>query len=305
MKLSGIISVGLGIAVSWLPASAEVLIYDDPVLVSEIDVGRMPEISGDGLELFFARGDEVQLDPSDIWRTGRFSREASFATPTLVSEVNTPSYNETSPRLSPDELTLYFSTNRFNGWWYLGDMAKAVRSAKGSPFSGISAIGPLNDLLKGEEMGGVTEDGLQGVMARHPDLPLSSRFQIYSFWRPSVSSDWSSPQNTYVENLRETDSHNRSPWLSREGTMIVFAREVPGRHYDIFYATRPDTSSWFGVPIPLNSINTELSDAGPSLTDDLRIIFFHSNRQDGVTERIYSAELIELSAVGSDWQAYR
>jgi hypothetical protein len=306
MSRSALFSFGLYVSAISASALAEVLTFSDPELVEEVDVGEMPEVSEDGLELFFVRGTSpTDPEPMEIWRTERTSRDELFVTPSRVTQINTTEYYEIAPRLSPDELTLYFTTNRFHGWTYLGDIAKADRASRGAPFSGASAVDSLNNQLTGEEIGGITEDGLHGVMARHPNLPLTANFQLYSFSRPDVGSVWSGPQDLYMENLRDPDVEVRTPWLSRDGKLLVFAKTVPARHFDLYYAVRPDVTSPFGVPIPLDSLNTTDTEASPSLTDDLQIIFFHSTRQDGDTERVYAAELIPPSSVRSGWEVYR
>jgi hypothetical protein len=66
-------------------------------------MGAQPFVLPDGSALYFS-------SPGDLYRAAR-GASGQFQAPVMVSTVNTPSL-EYTPALTPDELTLYFASNR-------------------------------------------------------------------------------------------------------------------------------------------------------------------------------------------------
>ena len=79
--------------------------------VNSYDGEWMPDISDDGLTLFYSR-----YNVTELWMARRATIYDDFDNPVkLPSQINIPSYINASPTLSSDGLTLYFGSNRPGG----------------------------------------------------------------------------------------------------------------------------------------------------------------------------------------------
>lgn len=77
-----------------------------------------PEISPNGLELYFQR------DYTDIYRSTRASTNDAWGVPVrLEANINVRGFHSTSPRLTPDGLTMFFSTDAHASQWEMNIFA--------------------------------------------------------------------------------------------------------------------------------------------------------------------------------------
>jgi WD40-like Beta Propeller Repeat len=114
-----------------------------------------PFLRDDGQVLYFA-SDRVPENSTDIYRAS--SNGSTFHKPVEVSELNT-SFSERSPVVSPDDLTIYFASDRTDGH-ALGqqDIWVATRASPSGPFSTPVNVSELNSPLL-EVPNFVTHDG--------------------------------------------------------------------------------------------------------------------------------------------------
>jgi hypothetical protein len=117
-----------------------------------------PFLRADGLELWFFSGRPGSVGGSlDLWRaTGS---GVSFASPVAVTELNT-SFNETGSWLTPDALTVYWTTNRTDGNAKgQGDIWRAHRATASSAFAGLVDLpDPLINTAADESLGSLSND---------------------------------------------------------------------------------------------------------------------------------------------------
>ena len=99
-----------------------------------------PAISGDGLEIFFLSDRAGGVGAQDIWTATRNDVSASFGPPRNLVEVNSTAADR-APFLSPDGLSLYFSSSR-SGSQSL-DVYVATRIAPALPFAPPMRIGVI------------------------------------------------------------------------------------------------------------------------------------------------------------------
>jgi len=84
-----------------------------PVINSTTASDQRASIRYDGLEMFFYSNRD---GTNDIWVTTRVSVNDAWSTPVKLGEqINTSSANEIAPHISPDALTLFFSSDRPDG----------------------------------------------------------------------------------------------------------------------------------------------------------------------------------------------
>ena len=86
----------------------------DPPVNTEFREG-FPTLSSDSLTLLFYSNRPNGQGDSDLWMSTRKSVDDPFGNPVNLGPVVNTSNWEGSPELSPDCLTLYFSSNRPNG----------------------------------------------------------------------------------------------------------------------------------------------------------------------------------------------
>lgn len=81
----------------------------------------------------------------------------SFAAPNALTELNNPLYDSTYPVVTPDELTIYFESNRTGGSG-VSDIWKAQRASTVEPFTNIEPVTELNTAY-GDFPSWVSENG--------------------------------------------------------------------------------------------------------------------------------------------------
>jgi hypothetical protein len=77
--------------------------------------------------------------------------------------------------------------------------------------------------------------------------------------------------------------------LTPDELTIVFAHGTAAPNYDLYLATRTNTTDPFGAPTLLASVNSVYSDDSPSLSPDQLALFFDSTRTSGMVH-IYSSQ---------------
>lgn len=98
-----------------------------------------PWISPDGLRMYFDKGGTGMRD---IYFTTRTTVLDTFSTPVPVSELNTTSY-ERYPRLTQDELTIFFASDRPGGFGQ-SDVYVATRNSPSEPFGPPQNVASVN-----------------------------------------------------------------------------------------------------------------------------------------------------------------
>ena len=173
--------------------------------------------------------------------------------------------HDVTPRLSHDELTLYFSSNRSGSF----DIYSATRRHRTDPFSMPmllpNLVGGLNQAPT------VTADGLTMYFE-------SYRTQVYALQkstRPDLASDWSGPTQVYSISAPDADLGDGGPSVSPDGKVLYFHSERSG-NLDIF---RTELSgAGFGAAFPVAGISTTFDETRPVFSEDELTLFYASNR---------------------------
>jgi Tol biopolymer transport system component len=100
-------------------------------LVNTPDEERMPWISADGLEIYFAR--IGNSDTANLYVSKRATITDTWSEPVNLSVLNTAS-SESEPSLSADGLTMFFTSTRPGGFGE-GDLYVSTRETKDSEWS--------------------------------------------------------------------------------------------------------------------------------------------------------------------------
>lgn len=205
----------------------------------------------------------------------------ALAAPTLVAGLGSLAVDR-DPFLTPDELTIYFSTER--NVVTSGDVYTATRTSLTAPFSVPLRDGDLSSMGYDSRFT-MTANQLIGVVASSRtggegdnDLWISTRAntsdKFANFDRSTMG------LSNINSNASELD-----PEISADGLRIYLAIDNPQR---IVVAERSNLGSTFGNSKQIAELFSNKSDADPSLSPDERIIVFASARDNGNTDLFYA-----------------
>ncbi len=240
------------------------------VLVTGIaGVAADPEISFDGLELYYRRGEaEAQ---TDIMVVRRMSEGQPWSSPVPVSAINS-NEGELDPRLSSDGLTIYFSrgdvessdvhTSRRNSTNDLADSWVVPRRIAELAGGGAN----FSFAVSGDERSAVF------TSTRAGDVDLFRATNNAAMWLDIEP----------LDELNESDSFDGSSELSADGLTLYFDSDRSGQRL-IYVATRASVMTEFSAPVRLDGIGIA-EDA--SISADANTIYFSSER-DG-RRRLYN-----------------
>jgi Tol biopolymer transport system component len=141
---------GLGGRDIWM-AEGGVNGFAAAVNVSEINsdgLEHLPSMTADGLVVFFG-SDRATPGSEDIFTAVREGTDMPFGEPTLVEELNSDDY-DSSPAITPDGLTLYFTSTR-EAVDVTTDIFVATRASRGDPFGEPAVVEELNSLDSDED----------------------------------------------------------------------------------------------------------------------------------------------------------
>jgi hypothetical protein len=194
--------------------------FDPPVHLAEISSeaeDRGPNISTDGLTIYFNSDREGGQGSYDIWRATRPDLGSPFGEPENVEELNLDAWDGV-PHLTADGLTIYFASNRI----WIGSMGAldiwvATRPDLDSPFGSPRNVVELNSTGT-DASPSLTADGL--TIYFHSDRPGGAGdMDLWVATRPDTSSPFGTP-----ENLAELNTSSRD-WdadIAADGSTLYF-----------------------------------------------------------------------------------
>jgi Tol biopolymer transport system component len=242
-----------------------------------------PSISSDGLTLYFSDA-PWNLAPGgyggiDIWIATRSALDQPWDTVSNPGEIlNTP-FNEGTPYLSADGLSLFFSSDRPDGQGG-NDLWFSTRPSLDADWSEPENLGPNINSDQSELFPCISQDGLE-LYFYSSDQPEG----IGDLWvsrRSDTSEPWGAPENL-GPNVNSTKDDGW-PCVLADGLTLIFNsnRAVSPEDYDIYMSRRATADEVWGESINFGSpLNSSFNDGGPSISSDGRWLFFHSTRPGG------------------------
>lgn len=187
-----------------------------------------PALSADGLSLYFFSERAGGAGGRDLYLATRSSTSAQFDTVRALVALNTPE-REHLPRVSADELTLHFVSNRSGDT----EIWRATRASRTADFEAPQLVPELNS---DSEDGAVTlsPDGLEAILSSNRAGTLGGR-DLYRATRGSSSEPFSTP-----EPLTELNSavNDYDPTLSFDGTELYFVSNRNGSNSEVYRSRR-------------------------------------------------------------------
>jgi hypothetical protein len=192
--------------------------WGTPVAVAELNTAgteTTPEVSYDGLTIFFASNRAPLLGALDIWVSTRAARGAPWGTPVRVDELSTAS-REAAPA-SSDKLVMVFESNR-NG---NNDTFLAQRATTAMPFGTPQPVAAINT---------AASDGNPMLSANGLELYFNSNRsgdnQIYLSQRASTSDPFPAP--VAIAELAAPTFDDQDVWISEDGRTMYFSSNRDG-----------------------------------------------------------------------------
>ena len=253
-------------------------------LVNKASHDEVPSISADGLTLYFNSNRSGGSGTFDIWMTARPTTSDPWGEPVnLGATVNGPDWDQ-APCISPDGLTLYFTSTRSGGWdWDLWVTTRATTDGLwGTPVN----LGPIVNSTMAEFGTTILPDGLSLIFASERAGGLGGD-DLYMTSRASIADSWGAPVN--LGSTVNSPANEGGPSISADGRILFFSGYAYGPYRpggygraDIWVTTRATISDTWGTPVNLGPpINTSHFDFFPNISADGSTLFFMSDRPGG------------------------
>lgn len=184
-----------------------------------------PELSLDGLSLYFFSQRFGGAGTRDLYVARRASTASQFGNVTALASLNSPQRDD-RPWLSPDELTLYFSSQRAS---IADDLWRATRDARTDAFGAPTSVAELNSA--GNDAGAMlTPDGKLILFASDRAGGVGG-MDIYRATRASTSVAFSTPE--LVSEL-SSGADDFDVQLTADGQEVFFASNRNGADYRLW-----------------------------------------------------------------------
>ena len=261
-----------------------------------------PSISPDGLELYFHSPDlSGGYGNGDLWMSRRTTTDDPWETPTNVGRVvNSPSY-EYNPVISSDGLSLYFMSSRSGGYG-LGDIWVSTRLTLNDPWEEPVNLGSTINSSSSETRVALPADGLELYFDASERPGGYGDSDLWTTKRATREDAWSTPVALPIP--LNTAEYDGQPAISADGLLLLFrSKRSGGIGANDMWMTKLSTrdNAW-GTPVNLGSaVNSTVSEAGPSISADGKVLYFHSARPGGFgSHDIYSAPIIPIVDLNGD-----
>jgi hypothetical protein len=238
-----------------------------------------PTLTGDMLEIYFATLRPGGPGMDDIWFSTRDDVEGPWNPPEPALGLNTPLRDHT-PELSLDGLTMMLASTRDT--FADEDVYMATRPTRDSPWEEPVRVDEMSTPVR-DVCPFVTADGLETYGCMGAGLIL----EIVRFERGALGDPWSGA--VPVEQLSSAGL-DCGAWVDATKTTIAFFSDRPGMGgTDLWVATRRDVDEPFGMPVPLEGLDSPWLDDDPWMAQDGSVVYFASDRPGTQPQDIYVA----------------
>lgn len=248
-----------------------------PVVNSEF-IDNSPELSRDGLSLYFGSNRPGGVGSVDLWVTRRACTDETDASCAWGPPVNLgPTINTTridgGPHLSRDGHWLFLISDRPGGFGS-NDIWLSYRADVNDDLAWQAPVNigaPINtaELEAGPNLRGMEFYFHRGPAAGNTDIYVS-RVIDGTFRGPVL-----------VEELSAAGSFEQRPSTRWDGREMILSSDRAGGIglQDIWTSTRPGNGLPWTTPVNLGpTINTPFQEQTPTITDDGTMLLFSSNR---------------------------
>jgi Tol biopolymer transport system component len=257
-------------------------------------------ISSDGLELFFASDRPGGLGDRDVYVTTRPTLDDPWGEPVNLGQTINTSGREASPRLSVDDLSLLFQSNRPGGSGGT-DLHIATRLTKEDAWGIPVNLGPMVNSSANDAGASISADGLE-LYFHSPRPGGFGGPDLYVATRPTIHDEWGESLN--LGSTVNSTANDYAPNISLDGLTLHFhSTRSGGQGFgDIWMARRVTADGEWSEPVNLGPIvNSSSTEAAPAFSADGSILYFHSNRPGGLGGYdLWQASVIPIVDLNND-----
>jgi Tol biopolymer transport system component len=241
-----------------------------------------PEISADGLKLYFNSNRTGGYGKGDIWVTSRATIEDNWEIPVNLGPTVNSSSDDFAPDVSPDGLILHFASDRPGGYGSY-DLWVTSRTMLDDDWGAPVNMGSNINSSAMDGCPAISDDGLELYFwSNRPGGSGST--DLWKATRETTEDDWSMPVN--LGPLLNSVALDFCPHISADGLSLFFASSRSGGYGgfygDIWMSRRPTTNDSWRTPVNLGPlINSSASEGGPALSADGSTFYFSSEMPGG------------------------
>lgn len=239
-----------------------------------------PSITADGLSLFFNSQRSGGYGHYDVYVTTRGSTSDPWGEPVNLGPTVNTSALDGNTMISPDGLTLHFTSNRpggHGGW----DIYVTTRATTNDDWSTPVNLGSPVNTSDSDGDALVSANGLLLFFDSNRSGGYGSN-DIYVSTRNSTDDSWGEPAN--LGSTVNSSALDASPNISADGLTLIFMSNRPGGSgaFDLWMTTRATTDDDWSTPVNLGpTVNTSAFDGTASISADGSTLYFMSGRSGG------------------------
>lgn len=207
----------------------------------------------------------------DIWSARRESVDGPWEDLQPLDIVNT-NLVEMAPHLSPDGLTLTFSSLRREGGYGGVDLWQSMRVSPQDPWQEPVNMGPTINTRGNEGGATFSPDGLELIYDRgclSPRYGSCNPATLRRSTRLSLSDPWSEPESMSKRASEHQFGGAVNPSLSHDGLSLYFTASGDSGAHDIFVSERASLDAPFGPRENLGEpVNTPREERHASIAPD-------------------------------------
>ncbi|MEO7113098.1 MAG: hypothetical protein ABI183_21850 [Polyangiaceae bacterium] len=293
---------GIALGIAWVASALAAC-----VSFGDLSGGEAADSGADSASTHADAGSDVGFPISK----GGCNFATPFGTPQRLDSLDTK-FSDQAPRLTSDQLSIFFSSNNLTGGDSGIGIFAATRSTIAAPFGDASFVSALSTPGPAVSQPSVTGDGLTIYFQSQGNKDESggdkSGTDIYFATRANIDSAFGSPVS--VSGVRYA-TINETPFIRADGNVLYFSS------YDTTAGSIPKilravgNAGSFGPPSTEDELNSGKPTASPVVTpDDLSIFYttiapgglyeIYKGQRANVTEPFTNLQQVsELTSVGS------
>ena len=237
-----------------------------------------PNISADGLWLFFDSFRLGWLTDWDIWVTTRDTTDGDWGPPVLFPPPINSWYADAGPSISADGLSLFFASDRPGGYGNF-DLWVTTRKTIDEPWGPPVNLGPTVNSSAYDNHPSISADGLS--LYFDSGRPGGYGYDLWVVTRAAVNDDWGTPVN--LGPATNVGYYDLSPNISYDGLALFFDSRRSAGDRELWVATRQTTEDDWRTAVNLGPpVNSYYHDADPSIAAGGSTLYFCSGRPGGI-----------------------
>jgi hypothetical protein len=218
-----------------------------------------------------------ETNPRDLWFR-EFLKGFWQSTPTNLGPTVNSWTGDSTPSISADGRSLYFSSTRSGGW---ADLWVTTRATVSDPWDPPVKLRPAINSSFTDDTPSISADGLTLYFSSFRPGGYDN-MDIWRAARETTEDEWAAPVN--LGSTVNNSSFDWSPSISEDELLLVFCSNRPGGigKTDLWMTRRSTIDDPWSEPVNLGPpVNSPDIEATPSISADGLLLFFQSTRPGG------------------------